>query len=245
MFDTDTIDALNATFETRPTAEIIIWAAQTFGPDIAMSSSFQTQSLPLLHIVSQVTPHLPVIFLDTGYHFPETLAFRDQLVQAWQLNVRTVRPALSPDELARQYGQELYRCDPDMCCYVNKVEPMQRAMAALRGWISGIRRDQSPTRAGTRILECTPQGLLRVHPMATWTERDIWRHINRHALPAHPLLAQGYTSIGCAPCTRPVRQGQDARAGRWAGQNKTECGLHTLLRGQKKKAETGSLQAPV
>ncbi|RMF29596.1 MAG: phosphoadenylyl-sulfate reductase [Chloroflexi bacterium] len=224
------LNQLNATFEGAPPEEILRWAVETFWPDIAMSSSFQTQSLPLLHMVSQVVPQLPVIFLDTGFHFPETLSFRDQVVRELGLTLRIVRPSLSPAELAHRYGEGLYRRDPDLCCYVNKVEPMQRALEGLQAWISGIRRDQSPARAHIRIVERTAQGIIRVHPMATWTERDIARYIHDHNLPEHPLFAQGYLSVGCAPCTRPVYGGEPARAGRWDGQAKLECGLHTLLR---------------
>lgn len=224
------LDELNTTFEGRTPEEILEWAVETFWPEIAMSSSFQTQSLPLLHMVSRVVPRLPIIFLDTGFHFPETLAFRDRVTRELGLNLRIVRPSLSPAELARRYGEGLYRRDPDLCCYVNKVEPMQRALEGLRAWISGIRRDQSPTRASIRIVERTAQGIIRVHPMATWTQQDIARYIHDHSLPEHPLLAQGYLSVGCAPCTRPIFGGEPARAGRWDGRAKLECGLHTLLR---------------
>jgi phosphoadenosine phosphosulfate reductase len=221
---------LNRSFEGAHPEEILAWAVETFGADIAASSSFQTQGVPLLHMISRVKPDLPILFLDTGYHFPETLAFRDQLVREWGLSLRVVRAVLSRDELVGQYGHDLYRRDPDLCCHVNKVEPMQRALAGLRAWISGIRRDQSPARANIQILEQTRQGVIRVHPMATWARQDIWRYIHQHNLPEHPLLAQGYLSVGCAPCTRPVHIGEDERAGRWVGQERTECGLHTLLR---------------
>jgi phosphoadenosine phosphosulfate reductase len=224
------LDELNRSFEGAQPEEILAWAVETFGADIAASSSFQTQGVPLLHMISRVKPDLPIVFLDTGYHFPETLAFRDQLVQEWGLSLRVVRAALSRDEFVGQYGYDLYRRDPDLCCHVNKVEPMQRALAGLRAWISGIRRDQSPARANIQILELMSNGVMRVQPMAPWTRQDVWRYIHHHHLPEHPLLARGYLSIGCAPCTRPVYSGGDERAGRWVGQEKTECGLHTLLR---------------
>ncbi len=148
---------------------------------------------------------------------------------------------MSRHDFVRQYGDSLYRKDPDLCCYINKVEPMQRAMEGLRAWISGIHRDQSPARANTRILELTSQGVVRVHPMAAWTRRDVWQYIHDHNLPEHPLLAQGYLSIGCAPCTRPIHEGEDERAGRWDGQEKTECGLHTLLREEQGSGGAGVL----
>jgi phosphoadenosine phosphosulfate reductase len=224
------LDELNRSFEGAHPEEILAWAVETFGADIAASSSFQTQGVPLLHMISRVKPDLPILFLDTGYHFPETLAFRDQLVQAWGLSLRVVRAVLSRDEFVDQYGHDLYRRDPDLCCHVNKVEPMQRAVAGLRAWISGIRRDQSSARAEAQILELMSSGEMRVHPMATWRRQDVWRYIHQYNLPEHPLLAQGYLSIGCAPCTRPVYPGEDERGGRWVGQERTECGLHTLLR---------------
>lgn len=223
------IDSLNARFEEAPAEDTIRWAAATFLPDIALSSSFQTQSLPLLHLVSRVAPDMPILFLDTGYHFAETLAFRDHLVQKWGLNVRNLRRQSTEDGAGP--GADLYRTDPDLCCHINKVEPMRLAVAGLRAWISGIRRDQSPTRRTIRVVEQTPEGLVRVHPMATWTSRDVFAYIAEHHLPTHPLLTRGYRSIGCAPCTRPASPEGDERSGRWAGQQKTECGLHTQLRG--------------
>lgn len=225
------LNELNKSFEKAHPEEILAWAVETFWADLAASSSFQTQGVPLLHIISRVKPDLPIIFLDTGFHFPQTLAFRDHLVQEWGLSLRVVRAALSRDEFVGRHGDDLYRRDPDLCCHINRVEPMQRALAGLRAWISGIRRDQSPARAGIQIVELTPNGVTRVHPMATWTRQDIWRYSREHNLPVHPLLAQGYLSIGCAPCTRPVDTGEDERAGRWADREKLECGLHTLLRG--------------
>lgn len=224
------LEKLNQEFEKRSAHEIIAWAMEQFASRIAMSSSFQTQSLPLLHIVSQVSPELPVIFLDTGYHFPETLAFRDEIAERFGLNLKIMRAAMSRAAFLKQYGDDLYRRNPDLCCYINKVEPLERAMQGLDAWISGIRRDQSPARAHASILEQTPQGTIRIHPFATWTREDVERYRADHDLPEHPLTAQGYPSIGCAPCTQPVAPDGNERDGRWANQNKTECGLHTVLR---------------
>jgi phosphoadenosine phosphosulfate reductase len=229
MITEQDISQLNTEFAAAGPETILQWASETLQPDVAASSSFQTQGVPLLHMISRRAPSLPVIFVDTGYHFPETLVFRDQLVSEWKLNLRVVHAAMPRHEFARQYG-ELFRRDPDQCCYINKVEPMRRAIAGLQGWISGIRRDESPARAGIRIIERTPQGVLRIHPLANWTKRDVWQYVHDHHLPEHPLLAQGYLSIGCAPCTLPALLGDDERSGRWADHNKSECGLHTLLR---------------
>jgi len=217
------LDALNAKFEGAHPTAILDWAADRFMPAIAAPSSFQTQSVALLHLIGQVRPDLPVIFLDTGYHFPETLAYRDQLVERFGLTLRVVRADQTlPAE------QALYRRDPDLCCYVNKVEPMQRALRDLDGWITGIRRDQTAQRAGALPLEVVADGRIKVNPLVAWTRQDLWTYIHRYDLPSHPLFSQGYLSVGCAPCTVPVT-GSDERSGRWAGTSKTECGLHTGL----------------
>ena len=210
--------------------KILAWAVRTFGQEIVMSSSFQQQSLALLHIVSQVAPELPVLFVDSGHHFPETLAFKEQITRQFGLNVIDLHPAMSPKEQEAEYGPELWKHQPDLCCYLNKVEPMQDALRAYRAWITGIRRDQSAHRARAKVVEVRKDGLIKVNPMVMWTQADVWRHIKSHHLPTHPLYARGYKSIGCAPCTQPAGKGSRERAGRWPGRHKTECGLHTVLR---------------
>lgn len=222
------LEVLNQRFETASPQEILAWAWETFNPRVAASSSFQTQSVPLLHMIAQAAPQMPIFFLDTGFHFPETLAFRDRLVRELNLNVRDLTPEMGHDQFRLQHG-DLYLRDPDMCCYINKVEPLERAMLGLEAWISGIRRDQTKERSEAAIVNRQPDGLYKISPMAVWTKRDVWQYLYDHHLPEHPLLAQGYLSIGCAPCTRPVGAGEDDRAGRWAGKDKTECGLHTVL----------------
>lgn len=228
MPDLDIPD-LNDRFERLPPAEILEWAWNTFTPHIAASSSFQTQSLPLLHLISQVCPAMPVIFLDTGFHFPETLQFRDELQARLKLNIVVVRAAVEKSELLARFGEGLYRRDPDLCCYINKVEPMQRATAGLQAWISGVRHDQTEHRNNLRILEPEANGPLKIHPLLNWTKKEVWAYIDQYQLPVHPLLAWGYVSVGCAPCTRPVHAGENERAGRWAGLDKVECGLHLGL----------------
>lgn len=196
-------------------------------PALVATASFQTQSVALLHMISRTRRDIPVIFLDTGYHFPETLAYRDQLTQSLGLTVRVMRSALNRAEFIRKYGDALYRRDPDLCCYINKVEPMQRALDGMHAWITGIRRDQTANRANAQPVEVLPDGRVKVQPLVAWTSKDVWAYIHAHDLPVHPLFSQGYLSIGCAPCTAPVTDGGDERAGRWANQTKTECGLHT------------------
>jgi phosphoadenosine phosphosulfate reductase len=221
------IPLLNERLDQLSAGEILAWAWKTFGPKVVASSSFQTQSVPLLHIISQVCPEMPVIFIDTGFHFLETLAFRDELQARYGLNIVVMHPAIGKDQILAKYGEGLYRRDPDLCCYINKVEPMQRALSGARAWVSGVRRDQTAHRSNLRVLEPHASGLLKVHPMINWTRDQIWDYIHAHMLPSHPLSSVGYASIGCVPCTRPVSAGEDERAGRWAGTGKNECGLHT------------------
>lgn len=220
------LETLNAALEVAPPEAILQWAWQQFAPAMAATSSFQTQSLPLLHMIAASIPELPVYFLNTGFHFPETLRYRDELMASFGVNVQTITASMGHVGFQRQHG-ELHRTNPDLCCYINKVEPWQQIKVGLSAWISGIRRDQTENRRHTPVVSQERNGQYKVCPLATWTEKDVWRYINRHDLPVHPLLSAGYLSIGCAPCTRPVGGEEDTRAGRWAGQAKTECGLHT------------------
>jgi phosphoadenosine phosphosulfate reductase len=219
------LNALNAQFEQADPETILTWAASEFGDRVVVSSSFQTQSVALLHLIAQVAPAIPVIFVDTGYHFPETLAYRDQLIDLLHIHVINVsadqREDFAPD------GRRMYEADPDHCCAVHKVAPMGKALVGRDAWISGIRRDQTAVRRAALPIEQQKDGLYKVNPLLNWTNRDLWTYINRHNLPSHPLFSQGYMSIGCAPCTRPVTEAGDERSGRWAGRSKTECGLHT------------------
>jgi phosphoadenosine phosphosulfate reductase len=220
------IAILNERFEHASTEEILRWAWKTFAPDVAASSSFQTQSVPLLHIISRVCPEMPVIFIDTGFHFPETLAFRDKLQAEFNLNILTVRPTMTQSELLQQYGEALYRHDPDLCCYINKVSPMQWITSRMQALVAGVRRDQTANRQTMSVLHQPSKGPLRIHPMLNWTKDDVQAYRQVHDLPVHPLYHRGYVSVGCAPCTRPVFLGEDERGGRWADSDKQECGLH-------------------
>jgi phosphoadenosine phosphosulfate reductase len=210
----------NATPEAR-----LAFAAETFGKDLLFTSSFGAQSGVLLHLWSVVCPELPVTFIDTGFLFDETLVYRNDLVARLRLDVRVVRPDVARDAFVASYGSDIQRTDPDFCCGVNKVAPIAPLRESARAWVSGLRRDQSRTRADVAILE-TEGHLVRVHPLATLTAADVAAYLARHGIPEHPLVARRYLSIGCAPCTRPVADSEDERAGRWAGNAKTECGLH-------------------
>jgi phosphoadenosine phosphosulfate reductase len=227
------IAQLSDEFEAKTPQEILTWAIDEFWPQIAMSSSFQTQSMPLLHMATQIRRDLLIFFLDTGYHFWDTLIFRERIASKWKLNVLDLYRDSRWDVFARQHTRSLPVEDPDLCCFLHKVQPMQKALKDLKAWISGIRRDQTPMRAKARILELQEDGLLKVNPLLNWTKAEVDAYIKEHNLPVHPLLEKGYRSIGCAPCTTAIGQSDNERAGRWVGRGKTECGLHTEMFGQK------------
>ncbi len=237
MITREEIAALSAQFEAKTPQEIIQWAVDEFAPEIAMSTSFQTQSMPLLHMATRIMPDIKILFLDTGYHFWDTLIFRERIQHEWNLNVVDLYRDSRWDHFARQNVRSLPLQDPNLCCYIYKVQPMQKALSGLRAWISGIRRDQTSNRAHAQVLELQDDGLLKVNPLLKWTKRDIQTYMAEHQLPAHPLYERGYRSIGCAPCTVAIGLNEDDRAGRWAGRGKTECGLHTDMFKHKDLAE--------
>ncbi len=239
MFSQVEIDSLSEDFETQTPLQIIQWAAQVFAPGIAVSTSFQTQSMPLLDMVRRIVPDIRILFLDTGYHFWDTLTFRERLQHEWHLNVVDLYRDSRWDSFVRDHIRTLPLQDANLCCYLHKVQPMQKALSGLRAWITGIRRDQTPERAHAHILELQADGLVKINPLLNWTRLDIQRYIADHELPAHPLYELGYRSVGCAPCTTAVGRDDDDRAGRWAGRGKTECGLHTDLFRHKDPAEVG------
>jgi phosphoadenosine phosphosulfate reductase len=212
--------------EGAPAEEIVRWAGDTFGPRFAVTSSFA--DAVLVHLVSRVVPGVDVIFLDTGLHFPETLRVREQVIATMPVRVRSIRPRLTVGEQDGQHGPRLFSRDPDACCALRKIEPLERALADYDAWAAGLRRDESPTRADTPVVHYEyARGKVKVNPLAAWTQADVDKYIARYDIPVNALLRQGYGSVGCWPCTRRVRAGEDARAGRWAMFDKTECGLHT------------------
>jgi phosphoadenosine phosphosulfate reductase len=200
------------------------------GKRVIASSSFQTHSIPMLHMIAEVGD-IPVYFLDTGFHFPETLSFRDDVAERLGLEVISLRSSVT--KLAQSTPEHgfLYASDPDYCCYLNKTAPMESIAAAADVWISGVRRDQNENRASFDELMDGPHGCRRYHPMLDWNLDMIDRYIADHDLPTHPLDEQGFVSIGCAPCTRQTSEAalKPGRDGRWVGQAKTECGLHLDL----------------
>ena len=227
MFTPLEIEKLSEEFESRAPQEIIDWAVDAFWPQVALSSSFQTQSVPLLHMVSQAKRDILVYFLDTGYHFWETLTFREKLASEWKLNVLDLYRDARWDVFVRGQVRTLPLEDPNLCCFIHKVQPMQRGIKDMLAWISGIRRDQTAIRAQAKILEMQSDGLLKINPLLNWTKADVKKYMEEHRLPSHPLLEKGYRSVGCPPCTVAIGLNDDERAGRWQGRGKVECGLHT------------------
>ena len=234
--DTTVLDmpALNAIFEHEPPAKVVEWAVAQFGSDdVVMSSSFGAESAVLLHMATRVAPRLRVLFVDTGYLFAETHLFLEQLRQRLNLNVWHFRTANDPIAYLHQAGEDnpAWRKDIPACCAANKNEPFDRSIRELRpaAWLRGIRRNQADTRSARQFVEWSGKhGCYAISPLLNMTRRDTHAYLKQHDLPYHPLFDQGYASIGCNPlsCTRPIQIGEDARAGRWAGTGKIECGIN-------------------
>lgn len=216
----DDLPRLAAELETAPAGEILAWAAATYGAGLVFTSSFEDPVL--LDLLARHAPATDVVLLDTQYHFAETRWYAEELRRRFDLRLTVVEPA--PDVVP----DNRWQTDVGACCAARKVEPLARALAGRSAWITGIRRVDAPTRADAPVVAYdVARGLAKINPLVTWSDDDVDRYITDHELPRHPLTERGYASIGCWPCTRPVAPGEDRRAGRWAGLDKTECGLHT------------------
>jgi phosphoadenosine phosphosulfate reductase len=212
----DDLAALSSSFETAPPSRIIGWAVEEFGTRLSLTASM-TDAV-LIDLAVKEAPGIEVVFIDTGYHFPETLDTVERVRRRYGLNMRIMTVATQEPAL--------WEADPETCCSAVKVGQLDRALADKDAWLSGLRRSEAPTRAHAPIVARDLRGLVKVNPLATWTDLDVRGYIADHDVPTNPLLEQGYLSIGCMPCTRPVADGEDPRSGRWAGLDKTECGLH-------------------
>ncbi|MCE7995864.1 MAG: phosphoadenylyl-sulfate reductase [Roseivirga sp.] len=225
MITHDQIDAYNSELQQADFEEVMQSVNELFDGRLVMTSSFQTQSIPLLHMISRLDFEVPILFLDTGFHFKETLAFRDDLLERWGLNVLNVSKTLGHSEFLRIYGP-LYKKNVDKCCHINKTIPLRSVVEHYSAWISGVRSDQTSLRQKLRLFNLQKDGKVKVCPMINWTERDVFKYMAEHKLPEHPLLSKGYMSVGCKPCTSPVYGDSESRSGRWQGESKTECGIH-------------------
>jgi phosphoadenosine phosphosulfate reductase len=211
--------------EEAPALDVLRWAADTFGSRFCVTSSME--DAVVAHLASRALPGVDVVFLDTGYHFPETIGTRDAVAAVMDVNVITLTPEQTVAEQDAQYGPKLHDRDPDLCCALRKVAPLERGLANYDAWATGLRRDESPTRAGTPVVGWDARRRkVKIAPIARWTQEDVEAYVAEHGVLTNPLLMDGYASVGCAPCTRRVLEGEDVRAGRWAGLGKTECGIH-------------------
>ncbi len=229
------IRTLSAQFETAPLTGILTWAWERFGTRAAIGTSFQGAGLVMIHHAVEAGLPFPIFTLDTQLLFPETLETKRRLEDFFEVKIESLFPDQTPEEQAAELGPELWKPRPDTCCTLRKVVPLQRKLEQLDVWITGLRRQQSETRDKTRILELYHFDVLRDHyilklnPMANWSREAVWKYIAENKIPYNPLYDRGYRSIGCWPCTRAIGTGENERAGRWTGFDKSECGIHTFL----------------
>ncbi|WP_010279733.1 phosphoadenylyl-sulfate reductase [Paenibacillus senegalensis] len=212
--------------EKMSAGEVISWAVGRF-PNLVLACSFGAEDVVLVDILSKISPSTNIFYLDTDLHFKETYETRDRLEDRYGIRFIQVKPKLTLEEQEEQFGAELWSSNPNQCCSLRKVDPLTSILAQYEAWITGIRRDQAPTRANAKKIEYdTKFGLVKFNPLADWSSDDVWQYIREHKLFYNPLHDQNYPSIGCDKCTRPVMPGENPRAGRWSGHQKTECGLH-------------------
>ena len=215
--------------ETAAPEQIIRWAVERFGDRLTMGTAFGPEGMVILHWLGQICPQTHVFNLETGYQFDETLALRDKVEARYGINVELKRPELSVEQYEQLHGGPLYRTNPTQCCFDRKIRVLHGAIEGRHAWISAIRRDQSSDRSQAAIVGWDKKfSLVKINPLANTTKQTIWKLITDHNIPYNPLHDKGYTSIGCWPCTRAVTFGEDERAGRWSGTEKTECGLHSI-----------------
>jgi len=223
------IEAASLSLQGSTPQEILRWAVETFHPRLTMATAFGAEGCCLIHMLAEIEPAVRIFNLDTGYQFPETLELRERIKERYGIEVELIKPELSVPEYEAEHGGPLYRIRPDQCCHDRKVLPLRRALVGYDAWLSAIRKDQTADRAAASIVQWDAKfKLVKVNPLLGWTKKDVWAFIVKHAIPYNPLHDQGYPSIGCWPCTQPVKDGEDERAGRWAGMLKKECGLHVI-----------------
>lgn len=228
--DTEEIRYLQRQLENADPQEILRWAAEQYGQQLAVVTSFQPTGIVTLHMLNEIAPRTPVITLDTEFLFPETYALMNQVEALFDLNLIRVKPQISVAQQAAQYGDNLWQSNPDQCCHMRKTLPLKQALTGYAAWITGLRRDQSSTRANVPVIAWDSRNnLLKLCPFASWTEEMIWTYIHAHELPYNDLHNQGYPSIGCTHCTQAPVDSSDLRSGRWVNHQKTECGIHVTL----------------
>src|SRR5712692_6430944 len=228
-FSREQIDGAAQRLAQEAPQEILRWAVQEFHPRLTMGTAFGAEGCCLIHMLAEIEPSVHIFNLETGYQFPETLELRERIKERYGIEVEFIQPELTVAEYEAEHGGPLYVIRPDQCCHDRKIVPLRRAVAGYEAWISSIRADQTDHRAKADVVQWDAKfNLVKVNPLLSWTKKEVWAFIVNHDVPYNPLHDQGYTSIGCWPCTRPVNNGDDERAGRWAGTLKKECGLHVI-----------------
>jgi phosphoadenosine phosphosulfate reductase len=223
------ITVMNQFLQGASPQKILRWAVAEFHPRLTMATAFGAEGCCLIHMLAEIEPGVRIFNLDTGYQFAETLELRERIRQRYGIEVELVRPDLTVAEYEAMHGGPLYRSRPDQCCHDRKIVPLRRALAGSEAWISAIRRDQTADRALAEVVQWDARfALVKVNPLLRWTQRDVWKFITDHDIPYNPLHDEGYPSIGCWPCTRPVAAGEGERDGRWAETAKKECGLNVI-----------------
>lgn len=228
LLPNDDLGQIQGDLGKRSPLEILAWVNEKFEPsEVTMATGFGAEGICLIDMLSTINKRIPIFYLDTDVLFPETYQLKNRLQDRYGIRFVRVTSWLSLDRQAVQYGDRLWERDPDLCCKLRKTDPLKEALRPFEAWITGIRRDQSPTRKQAKVVERDElYGLLKVNPLLHWSREEVWDYIREHRLPYNPLYDRGYASIGCTHCTTPVAQGEDERAGRWRGFQKTECGLH-------------------
>ena len=225
----DQLEQVQLASEKWTAEQVLRWAFDKFGRDVAISSAFGAEGMTLIDMASHIQPNFRLFTIDTEFLFPETYNLMDQIEDRYGIRIEKVYSLLSPEEQERQHGAALWSRDPDQCCNLRKVEPLRRKLRELRAWITSIRRDQTLVRAGAHKIEWDAKfGLVKINPIADWSTKQVWRYLHDYQVPYNPLHDRNFPSIGCTHCTRAIRPGEDARAGRWSGFAKTECGLHVI-----------------
>ncbi len=229
---------INGYLEGAPPEEILQWAVDTYGEGLALSASFGgPEGMSLLDMLSKITKEVTVLTIDTGFLFQETIEFREDVMRHYKLPLEILRTELSIEEQVERYGEKMRSCNPDTCCQIRKIQPLERALKRYDAWMTGIRREQTPQRANTPVVAWDGRfGAAKIAPFAFVKEEWIHEYVAEHNVPVNPLLHKGYKSIGCEPQTRPVAPDEDPRSGRWSGMEKTECGLH-WVGGQVQRAD--------
>ena len=230
IFGREGLARVSERLEDSSPQDILRWAVSAFGEDLTLSVSFgNPEGMVLLDMLSRITDKAQVFTLDTGFLFEETVRFREEAMKRYTLPLKVLTPGLTVEEQVERYGPALYSCAPDLCCEVRKIEPQRRFLRDYGAWVTGIRRDQTTQRMSTPVLSWEERfGVVKIAPLVNWSAGEVEEYVRERGGPLNPLLGRGYKSIGCAPCTRPVAPDEDARAGRWPGMDKTECGLHFM-----------------